>query len=120
MRWIKRYLPQILGNGWEKIRESGDGAQYKNRMTHQTLIVSGATELDGKRWVHLSTAFPDRLPTWGELVEIKEWVLGFEAKAIQVIPPRSQHVNIHPYMLHFFACVDEDPLPDFTRGTKSL
>jgi hypothetical protein len=29
-------------------------------------------------------------------------------------------VNIHPNCLHLFVCVDNDPLPDFTRGEGLL
>jgi hypothetical protein len=118
--WIAAYLPQVLPPGWKCSRIAEDGAMYFNVHSEQSLILSGDTEQDGKRWIHLSTAFPTRQPTWDELVQLKEWILGRETKAIQIIPPRTQHVFIHPYIMHLFSCVDEDRLPDFTRGRKTL
>ncbi len=117
--WIRNALPRILLHGW--IEEEGiDGSRYLHRKSQTSVIISGCVELDGKRWIHFSVARKDHLPHWEELVDIKEMFLGRETKAIQVIPPRSQYVNIHPNCLHLWYCVDGDPLPDFTRGGKSL
>lgn len=74
---------------------------------------SARTEADGKRWMHVSCGRPDRLPSWDELVLVKETFIGAERLAIQVIPPRAQHVNIHPNVLHLWCCLDGDPTPDF-------
>ena len=52
--------------------------------------------------------------------EAKELFVGRDEFAYQVIPPRDQHVNIHPNVLHLWSCLDGSPLPDFTRGTGSL
>lgn len=106
--------------GWECMNRSADGAQYRRILTDQTVIISESVELDGRRWLHFSTAFPNRLPTWDEFVATKETFLGAESKAIQVLAPRSQWVNINPHVLHLFECLDADPLPDFTRGMATL
>jgi hypothetical protein len=93
------------------------------RGRRQSLIVSTNVEEDGRRWVHLSMASPDRLPEWRELVEAKEALLGEEWDAYQVIPRRSRYVNQHPHCLHLFACLDVPGggvLPDFSRGGASL
>jgi hypothetical protein len=73
----------------------------------------------GRRWLHFSICGPT-LPTWRQLVAAKEAILGRETKAIQVLAPRSQWVNINPNVLHLWSCLDGDPLPDFTAGTGSL
>lgn len=84
-------------------------------------MIGYADHADGKRWLHFSMSGEDRLPTWDELVETKEAFLGTEVKAIQVIPPRSQYVNLNPYVLHLWVAVNgDDGLPDFTRGGDSL
>lgn len=106
--------------GWQCTLRSEDGAKYERILTGQTVIVSEDIEQDGRRWRHFSTAFPNRLPTWDEFVATKEAFLGAESKAIQVLAPRSQWVNINPYVLHLFECMDADPLPDFTRGLGTL
>jgi len=85
-----------------------------------SLILSGAYEMDKKRWLHLSIARPDRLPTWDELKTAKTLFLGRETMAIQVMPPESKYVNQHPYCLHLWHCLDGDPCPDFTAGTGSI
>lgn len=89
-----------------------------NKLTGLKVIISSGIEQDGKEWIHLSVSRADRLPTWDEL-ETKEAFIGLEAEAIQVIPRRSKHINIHPYCLHLFFC-PESGLPDFTRGSGSL
>lgn len=105
---------------WQQVDRTPDGAKYLHTVRTQSVIVSAAVEMDGRLWVHFSTAFPRRLPSWDEFVRTKEQFLGTDVKAIQVIPPRSEYVNIHPYVLHAFVCLDGDPLPDFTRGSGSL
>lgn len=77
------------------------------------VICSARTEADGKRWLHVSCGHRDRLPTWDELVTVKETFIGRERLAIQVIPRRSEHVNTHPNVLHLWSCLDGDPTPDF-------
>jgi hypothetical protein len=119
-KWVDEVIPWILPNGWVISGETDDGRSFVNRMRRLSVIVSGDTEQDGKRWIHFSVASPDRLPSWDTLVEMKELFLGQDRKAIQVIPPKSEHVNIHPNCLHLFVCVDNDPLPDFTRGEGLL
>jgi len=115
-------VPEIpaLPATWEILKRSPDGYLAAHNFTRQSVIVSEAVELDGKRWVHLSTAFPSRLPTWAELVKTKELFLGEESRALQIVAPRSEWVNIHPYCLHLFVCLDGDVTPDFTRGSGGL
>lgn len=68
----------------------------------------------GIDWWHLSVSRTTRLPTWDELVQAKECFLGVNARAMQIIPPRSEYVNIDPHVLHLFARIDgKRVLPDF-------
>jgi len=125
--WLFPLLPRVLPVGWKVAQDTDDGARYlftarkgKKRVTLMSVVVSGCIEDDGRKWIHLSVAGPGRVPHWSELVDVKELFLGRDSKAIQVIPPRAEYVNIHPHVLHLFVCVDEDVLPDFTSGTGSL
>ena len=77
-------------------------------------------ELDGKIWVHISASRRNKVPSWDDLMMIKCQFLGENKKAIQVLAPRSEHVNICSNCLHIWHCVDNDPLPDFTRGSGML
>lgn len=108
---LGRHVPATLPVGWESVSVGEDGAMYRNRRTEQTVIISVAREDDGRRWLHVSTAFPTRLPTYAELAEVKRLWIGAEYRA---------HVNIHRFALHLWHCVDGDGLPDFTGGTGSV
>jgi len=77
------------------------------------VMCSARVEADGKRWLHVSCARPKRLPTWNDLTVVRDTFIGKDRKAIQVLAPADEHVNIHPYVLHLWSCLDEDPLPDF-------
>lgn len=88
---------------------------WTNRKRLLSFIVSATIEADGKRWVHLSVSHRDRIPTWAELLHVKEVVLGDERAAVQVLPRKSEYVNINPRVLHLWHCVDGDPTPDFRR-----
>ena len=117
---MRKFPLPAAPNGWRVETVLGDGARFVRILTRQSVILSESVELDGRTWVHFSTARPDRVPNWDELVEAKELFLGAESKAVQVLAPRSEWVNIHPYCLHLFVCLDADPLPDFTRGSGGL
>lgn len=102
--------------GWHRARLGEDGEQWMNAMTGQTAIWSLATEADGRQWLHVSTAFPRRLPTWTELVAVKEWFAGTDTYAYQVCPPRAHYVNQHEFVLHLFVPLfDPPPLPEFAE-----
>lgn len=79
------------------------------------VIVSGCVEGDGRRWIHVSCSRSDRLPSWSDLRKVKDAFIGRERKAIQVLPPASEYVNFHPYVLHLWCCLDGDGLPDFRK-----
>lgn len=117
--WVDDYLPRVDMPGWRLVEDRLDGAFFQ-RLDKMTVIVSGAMEQDGKRWLHVSFARPSRLPDWEDMMLVKDIFVGRQRKAVSVIPPRAEHVNIHPNCLHLFHCVDDDPLPDFTRGGGTL
>lgn len=100
-------VPKPFGpDGWEMIREA-DGA---------TVIVSAADH-NGVEYIHASIAHPDRLPTYGELVQLHRAAFG-EGYAYQVFPPPRQHVNIHSYALHLWGRSDGKPvLPEFAQDS---
>lgn len=113
---------QPLPSGWICAEARLDGAAYVNIAAGgMSVIESIATELDGRRWHHVSVARPDRVPTWDDIAMVKRVWLGHGVLAIQVIPPTSKHVNIHPYCLHLWSCAELGSLlPDFTRGGKTI
>ena len=118
--WALDYCPIILPALWQIDQELLDGRRYINDLLSLMVILSGAVEQDGHRWMHLSVSHARRLPRWRELVEVKELFLGTTSAAYQVIPPREKYININPRVLHLWCCCDATPLPDFTRGGQSI
>jgi len=106
--------------GWRLVETRQDGRAWANTKKKLTVIASESTELDGKRWLHLSIGHPKRLPSYDEMKYLKRHWAGTEAKAIEVHAPESEHVNIHSFVRHLWVCLEGDPLPDFTRGNKSI
>lgn len=117
-----RDLPDPREAGWSEIERVSDGSSYVRRWRGQrwVMIRSVARELDGQLWCHVSASRPDRCPTWEEVAEVKRDAIGPSLAALQVMPRESDHVNIHPNCLHLFAPLEDWPLPDFTRGTRSI
>lgn len=118
--WIFDLLPATLPGGWEIVQTGEDGRSYANRAARMTVIVSGAVEADGHRWMHVSVGRPRQMPSYEDLAFIKRVFIGPERAAIQVFPRASEHVNIHPFVLHLWMPIDHYPLPDFTGGGRSI
>lgn len=95
------------------IRVEQPTLHYKAITGTLLVLCSAREEADGKRWIHVSCSHPHRLPSWTELRRVKDVFIGKDRKAIQVLPAASEYVNIHDHVLHLWACLDEDPLPDF-------
>ena len=122
------WWPTVLPAGWEEVDTSPftgqpDRDYCRAYVKHGTLniIVTGARYEDGKAWLHLSISRKNRQsPTWDAMCEVKDLFLGLERTALQIHPPRSKHVSIHPGCLHLWCCLDGDGLPDFTCGGETI
>lgn len=110
----------LLPRGWYIVQAGQDGALYSALLERICVIESLATELDGKRWHHVSVSRPDRMPSYEDLCFVKKHWIGEDRYAYQVFAPRTKHVNIHQYCLHLWSCLDGPALPDFTRGGNTL
>jgi hypothetical protein len=117
--WRQEHFRSILLPEWQPLQSTEDGASYESS-DGLCVIVSADVELDGKRWLHVSCSRKDRLPSWNDLRRVKDLFIGMSRTAVQVLPRQEKYVNVHPRVLHLFTCLDDDPLPDFTRGTESL
>lgn len=106
--------------GWIIVEERADGAKWYNAKRQMIVIASISRELDGYYWLHLSMSHRNRVPTYDELVYLKRHWAGDDRKCIMVFPEKENHVNIHPYVLHLWCCIDGDPLPDFTHGRMMI
>lgn len=73
---------------------------------------------DGEGWEHVSITISSRLrkvercPTWQEMCFIKDIFWAEDELVLQYHPPKSEHVNNHPYCLHLWKPVGvEVPAP---------
>lgn len=107
--------------GWALVRRSVDGAQFIRRNNPPLSAIFSAEAHGDRMWLHISVAGDRRVPTWDELRDVKDWLLG-DIEAYMVAPPKARYININPHVLHLFAPVDQEhlPLPDFTAGSHSL
>lgn len=76
---------------------------------------------DGMGWEHVSVSMPDRCPTWEDMDFVKNLFWDPEDAVMQLHPPRSMHVNNHPYCLHLWRPIDAFiPLPpEWLVGVKA-
>lgn len=102
-----------LPPGWAVVDTNTAGLRVVCKRTRQLVILTVRREADGKRWLHLSTSFPGRMPSYTELADAKRLFIGDERAALQVFARKSEHINIAPNVLHLWHCFDGDPLPDF-------
>ena len=75
---------------------------------------------DGRRWLHVSMSRAKYIPSYEDLADVKRTFVTESFQAVQVFPRKERHVNIHPYCLHLWACLEPegDGLPDFgNEGT---
>lgn len=112
----RKILPLVLPPIWQVIQVNEDGCAYESSWGLR-VIASIQTESDGNDWLHVSLSRRKRLPDWDDVKQVKDLFVGKERKAIQILPPESEYVNIHPNCLHLWCCLDKDVLPDF-RGPE--
>ena len=118
------WFPEVLPAGWqEHPAPYGWDRDYNRVYTRREttrVLVSAAHYGDGKRWLHVSVSRRNRtLPTWDLMSEVKDVLIGPERTALQVHPPRSQHVNIAE-VLHLYCCLDGEVTPDFRAGGDTI
>lgn len=99
---------------FREIERREDGLRWMHILYPLSVISSAAIEEDGKVWLHVSFAHAKRMPDYEEITMVKERFIGKDKYALMVFPPKDKHVNIHPYCLHLWHCVDGHPLPEFS------
>ncbi len=116
VRALDDIAPRVLPFGVTATNRFWNAHSYRVKLGAIVMTVLLEAEVvDGELWAHMSVCGqkPPRLPTWEELRWCKETFLGVDRKAIQVLPPKKEYVNIHQHVLHLYAPLERDPLPDF-------
>jgi hypothetical protein len=72
---------------------------------------------EGRWWLHASVSRKREMPSYWDMADLKAIFIGPDLQALQVFPRLERHVNIHPYCLHLWACLEPegDGLPDFGK-----
>jgi hypothetical protein len=120
MRCRHDFCPRILTHGWHRLEVRVDGCAYQSNSLGLRVILSADKELDGKEWIHLSVSRKSRIPSWDDLVFVRDVFIGRNKKCVQIIPDEASYVNDCVYCLHIWHCIDGDGLPDFTKGSGKL
>lgn len=106
---------------WRLVTPGADGlGAWEHRARGLGLIHSVSFERDGLMWEHISVSrFDDSMPSWEQVRDTFREVAGDTALGIIVVPPKSEHVNLAE-VAHVWHCLSKRPIPDFTRGGRSI
>lgn len=113
-QWTDDYCRTLrLPKSWRPVTIDENHPLYGMRAwrgpERQSVCLSvGRYDDDGRRWLHVSIARPNKMPSYADLARLKTIFIGPDA-------PASEHVNIHPHALHLWCCLDGDGLPNFGR-----
>jgi hypothetical protein len=67
---------------------------------------------NGDLWDHVSVSRKNRVPNWAEMSAIHRMFFKDDEVAMQLHMPPSDHINIHPFVLHLWRPHDSTiPLP---------
>lgn len=63
-------------------------------------------------WDHVSVSRKNRVPNWAEMEHVAKLFFKDDEVAMQLHLPPDQHINVHPYVLHWWRPHDQQiPLP---------
>lgn len=107
------FIKKIPEGIYKLERKLQDGASFHNPFSGLFIIISGNIH-EGKKWLHVSFSRKSRIPDYHDIKIIKHHFIGDDKKAIMIFPDQEHFVNIMPYCLHLFHCIDGDGLPEFS------
>ncbi len=59
-------------------------------------------------WEHVSVSTEGRCPTWEEMHMVKRMFFADEETVMQLHPPESVYLNVHPFCLHLWRPVGQE------------
>lgn len=112
-RHTRQALAPVLAGG------ARSPAAYQTDKGHRVLITEDPIQEgspiiggdDGFRW-HMSISHPQRYPTWDEMKEARYRLLPDDCYMIQVLPPKTEYVNLHDRTFHLHELRDGDRISD--------
>ena len=88
----------------------GAAFRFKSPVDKKVLTVIATTH---GGWDHVSVSRLDRCPTWEEMSWVANKFFANNEYAMQLHVPQTEHINMHPYCLHWWRPQNTDiPLPD--------
>ena len=106
-------MPRVLPPAWSREPDHrlviGTMAAHFRSHWHMDVLVS-IDEMDDARILHVSVTHKTRLPSWAELVEVKDLFIGRDVEAVQILPPAAEYVNLHRNCLHLWRRLDRRTL----------
>lgn len=92
-------MNKTVPHGWRLMDGGGpndDGFAAKSNSDSMRLIASW-----GEGWEHVSVSHRSRTPTWEEMEQVARHFWPDDA-AMQLHVPASDHINCHPFCLHWW------------------
>lgn len=125
MGWVgsksaaKAVLPRVIPAEWKAVDPlipGFEGYAFR-RIDGLVCVISVEHQEDapGDKWLHVSLSRSNRIPSYEDVCEVKNIFIGIDKTALQIFPPKDQHVNHHPFALHLWCCLSKDIVPDFRR-----
>lgn len=121
--WQHDYLPSPEKDDWRIIGHGPTSKAWSFGYGRRQLTVFASVAIyeDRQTWMHISVSTGRKqLPTWDDLVRVRDGLVGAEQLAVQVLPPKASHVNLAPVLHLWVKLTGEDPVPDFTMGSGSI
>jgi hypothetical protein len=115
---MKKDFPEVTpvrNPAYKIVQEKLDGYSYVS-IDGMVIIQSWEIASDGNLWIHTSFSRKNRIPEYKDMKRIREAFIGPDKPAYMVFPMEQNHVNIHPFCLHFFTPVYDGTLPEFSQG----
>lgn len=93
--------------------------KYSHGGRVELTILAYDGEQDG--WEHVSISTQKRCPTWEEMCRVKSWFWDDEDCVMQLHPPKSEWISMHPYCLHLWRPIEKDipRPPNIAVGVKN-
>jgi hypothetical protein len=92
--------------GWDGDETCG-AFTVPSPVDRQPLVIMASS---GGGWDHVSVSRRNRVPNWAEMEHIARLFFRDDETAVQFHVPPSDHINIHPNVLHWWRPLDA-PLP---------
>lgn len=92
---------------------SGTKAYTKGHL--RLLYTSKEQHLDGL-WAHASISHPKHYPYWDEILDVRYTFFDEDAEVVQVLPPRSEYVNVSKNCFHLWSPIGKRITPVGDNG----